>query len=70
MSECDDDLDDREVAREARRVLRNPRSTPDQVRAARYLLCVLERERARAPHRPEPAPLPPLPPLTPRDKAE
>lgn len=46
----------------ARRVLRNPQSHPDDVRAARYLLCVLERERKR-PDQNATEGLPPFPAL-------
>lgn len=48
----------------ARRVLRNPHAHPDEVRSARYLLCVLERERKR-PGQANGGALPPLYALAP-----
>jgi|GEM_PF-4651458 len=41
-------LSDGERERLARRILRNPRSKPDDVRAARYTLCEIERRRTRS----------------------
>lgn len=38
-------LSDGERERLARRILRNPRSKPDDVRMARYTLCEIERRR-------------------------
>ena len=38
-------LSDGERERLARRILRNPRSKPDDVRVARYTLCEIERKR-------------------------
>lgn len=43
-----DRVSDGEREQIARRILRNPRSHPDHVRAARYILCVIERKRTRA----------------------
>ena len=41
-------LSDGERERLARRILRDPRAKPDDIRAARYALCVLERKRQHA----------------------
>lgn len=38
-------LSDGERERLARRIIRNPRSKPDDVRAARYALCEIEHRR-------------------------
>ncbi|NFV78854.1 hypothetical protein [Magnetospirillum aberrantis] len=51
---------DAEVESMARKVIRNPRAHPDEVRAARYALCVLERQRKR-PDQIVAGVLPPLP---------